>query len=238
MGWPTGMTPWNKGLTKETDGRLRLSAMKSSSSHSGKKLSDEHKSAIGVGNVGRIVSSKTRSRISRSSIGHVPWNRGSTKCDDVRIAEASCVLVKRWKDPEYRGKQVDAAIQRWKDPIQRKNASECGKKRFQDPMYAKRILHRRTPSSPEQTFIDMCKEFQYVGDGTLVIDGKNPDFVCINDEHKLVEIWGNYFHKGQDPQDRINFFKDRGYDCLIIWASELKSIDSVMTRVNKFVNAS
>jgi hypothetical protein len=104
------------------------------------------------------------------------------------------------------------------------------KNQWKDIEFAKMMLHRRTPSGPEQSFIKLCKEFKYVGNGTLVIDGKNPDFVDSTGK-KLVEIWGDYFHKGQNPQDRIDFFKTCGYDCIVIWASELKHPEQVVRKV-------
>lgn len=47
--------------------------------------------------------------------------------------------------------------------------------------------------------------FTFVGDGKVIIGGKNPDF--INEKNKkLIEVYGDYWHKGQNPQDRIDYF--------------------------------
>lgn len=51
---------------------------------------------------------------------------------------------------------------------------------------------------------------------------------------KLIELFGDYWHKGEDPQDRINIFKKFGYDTLVIWESELKDINKVKNKVIKF----
>ena len=51
---------WNKGLTKETDERVK----KMSESLKGRKLSEEHKRKIGEGGKGRIVSEETRKKMS------------------------------------------------------------------------------------------------------------------------------------------------------------------------------
>ena len=111
------------------------------------------------------------------------------------------------------------------------------KELWKDPEHVRKVMHRRILSGPEQIFINLCKEFRFVGNGELVIGGKNPDFVCINDDHKLVEIWGDFFHKGQNPQDRIDFFADRGYDCLVIWEHELKYLNKVVLRVQNFTES-
>ena len=112
------------------------------------------------------------------------------------------------------------------------------KELWQNPEHAKKCLYRRIPSGPEQMFMNLCNEYglqyQYVGNGALIIDRKNPDFVGIYDEHKLIEIWGGYFKKGRDPQDKVNLFKIRGYQCLVIWASELVYPEKVILRIKKF----
>ena len=151
---------------------------------------------------GKICSEETRMKISLANSGRTPWNKGVTKEDDPRVAnickgrsmpEKSLIMKKLWKDSEF----------------------------------AKKVMHRRIPSYPEQMYMDYCKmvgkDMRYVGDGTLVIDGKNPDFIDSTGK-KLIEIWGDFFHKGQNPYDRIKFFEDRGYECQIIWASELKQL--------------
>lgn len=62
------------------------------------------------------------------------------------------------------------------------------------------------------TGIKFNKNIVKVKDGSLV-----PDFIVGN---KCVELFGNYWHKGENPQDRINKFKEVGFDCLVIWESE------------------
>lgn len=108
---------------------------------------------------------------------------------------------------------------------------------WKNPEYAKKVLRRRSPNYPEQKFINLCIErgllYQYVGNGELIIEGKNPDFVDSTGT-KLIEIWGEHWHRGQNPQDRIDFFRSRGYDCIVIWVSELKHLDLVIKKVVKF----
>jgi hypothetical protein len=188
--------------------------------------------------------------------------------DSKHIEESCSVAKKRWQSPEYRlkmtgkkrtivtrkniseGLKISCANVDYKikmkeiqeSPDYAKKISNTMKELWKDPEFAKKVLHRRTPSGPEQEFICISDrfylEFNFVGNGELIIDGKNPDFVCINDEHKLIEIWGEHFKLGRNPQDLIDFFKDRGYDCIVIWASELKDVSSVIDRIKKFVEGS
>ncbi len=77
--------------------------------------------------------------------------------------------------------------------------------------------------------------FQFVGDGQLIIAGKCPDFW--DGGTKLIELYGDYWHAGQDPQDRINLFKAAGYDCIVIWEHELATqFEETHERVLNFIS--
>ena len=171
--------------------------------------------------------------------GHRPWNKGLTKETDSRVKSMIHKHSQKTRDMISRTLNGRRFSKETRDKMSvsndRQRHSEIMKKHWQEPGYAKKVLRRRIPSYPEQVFIDLCKEFRYVGNGALVIGGKNPDFVCVSDDHKLVEIWSEHWHRGQDPQDRIKFFRDQGYECIIIKASELKCPSQVMAKVKKFI---
>jgi len=57
----------------------------------------------------------------------------------------------------------------------------------------------------------------------IVLGGKVPDFVNVNGKKKLIELYGDYWHRGQSSQRRINYFKTFGWDTLIIWEKELRN---------------
>jgi len=211
---------WNKGLTKETDVRIALAANKMSIAH----------------------------------MGQTPWNKGLTKETDSRLIEMGKKVSNEHmgKSSGMKGKHL---TQETKDKCRKANLgrkpwntgltketdtrvlaiSNSQKEHWQDPEYAKKCLHRRTPSGSEQTFIDQHKEFRFVGNGQLVIGGKNPDFVSIINDHKLIEIWGEHYKIGRNPKDLIDFYKVRGYECLIIWAEELRHLEKIAVRVKKFM---
>jgi len=205
-----GCTPWDKGMIIDRDKYPQMGHQQPHTQESRELMSESHKETYRE--------------------GAEPWNKGLTKCNDFRVMRISKTLSD--------GACWNKGLTKYTD-VRLMKQSVIISKKFEDPEYMKKILHRRTPSGPEQTFIDLCKEFKYVGNGELNIDGKNPDFVCIGDEYKLIEIWGDYFKIKQklNPQDRIDFFKVRGYDCLVIWASELRNPEKILERIKEFIEA-
>lgn len=61
-------------------------------------------------------------------------------------------------------------------------------------------------------------------DGSFVVGGKIPDFWC-TEGRQLIEVYGNYWHQGQDPSVRIRYFEKLGYKTLVLWESEIKSVE-------------
>jgi very-short-patch-repair endonuclease len=68
----------------------------------------------------------------------------------------------------------------------------------------------------------------------LILKSKIPDFVCIKYK-KIIELYGDYWHKGEDPTIRIDLFKTESYDTLIIWEKELSNIVALEQKINNFI---
>jgi G:T-mismatch repair DNA endonuclease (very short patch repair protein) len=74
--------------------------------------------------------------------------------------------------------------------------------------------------------------YAFVGDGSLMIGGLNPDFASKTGS-RLVEMFGCYWHgcqkcfpgsksHGIPLKQRLSTFKKHGYLCEIIWEHELE----------------
>lgn len=116
---------------------------------------------------------------------------------------------------------------------------------WQDPEWRKnRILAIGNgmhifPNNPESLIKLITEEYwqgwKYTGDYSIVINGKNPDF--INEETKqIIEVYGDYWHEGEDPTDRAEIFAQAGYETLVIWEHELKDLDRVIWKIKLFMN--
>jgi len=80
-------------------------------------------------------------------------------------------------------------------------------------------------------------EWLYNGNGQhLVLGGKIPDWININGRKAFIELYGDYWHRGENPEERISQFGRFGYSTLIIWEHELKDPEAVKEKVLSFGN--
>jgi len=110
------------------------------------------------------------------------------------------------------------------------NHSDFMKKLWQDPEYvAKQMKARKVYPNKTEKFLEellqelLPNEWKYVGDGQFLLGGKCPDFVNINGQKKIIELFGEHVHKPEEEQERINLFAQYGFQSLVIWYSELKN---------------
>ena len=90
---------------------------------------------------------------------------------------------------------------------------------------AKEAWHKK-PNKPEklvEQFLNQKfpQEWKFVGNGEIWIGRKNPDFININGQKKLIEVYGDYWHKDDNPQDRIDHFKKYGFNTLVLWEKDI-----------------
>lgn len=100
---------------------------------------------------------------------------------------------------------------------------------------------RKHPNKLEQKVIELIQEmelpYKYVGDGQVILNGYNPDFINTNGKKKVIEVFGDYWHgdKAQDWHEgelgRMMLYGSLGFDCLIVWESELKDKEALARRI-------
>lgn len=134
------------------------------------------------------------------------------------IEKVKQTMLKKWQDPAFRRKAVQAMF-----------------------------VSKFEPNKPEKLLIKLFNEilpneYRYVGNGEVVVGRKIPDFININGQKKIIELFGDFWHsekrtgriKIEEENQRIDHFANYGYQTLIIWQSELKDLENLIRRLVSF----
>jgi hypothetical protein len=124
-----------------------------------------------------------------------------------------------------------------------KTCSETHKKRWQDHDYIYSHTRNMKPNKPEielNTILNNLfpNSFGYNGNYKLGVSlGRRiPDFVNINGRKQVIELFGDYYHRNDNPEDKIAHYKQFGFNCLIIWEKELKGDRTLLeSKLKSFV---
>lgn len=195
---------------------------KMSRTHTGMRLSIESREKVSKANKGKrhpwmegnknpSKTPEARKKISDALIGRKhPWAEGDK--NPLRQPDIREKHRRLMNSPEIREKCSSKAIRLWQDPIFQRKIAESRK---------------RKPNHLEIAFMQFLESicpsaWEYVGDFKFFIGTKNPDYKH-RTEMKLIELFGDYWHKRDNSQEKIDHYKKHGYSCLIIWQSEFEN---------------
>lgn len=133
-------------------------------------------------------------------------------------------------------------------PYRKNNALFCSslcfhtKRRWllkNDPNFLKQMGTKLEIPNKGEKFLELIikKEnlpYKFVGNGEFILAGKNPDFLNINGQKKIIELAGEHWHTPEQMGKRKELFESYGYKTLIIWYSELKNINLVQEKLRRF----
>lgn len=108
----------------------------------------------------------------------------------------------------------------------------------------KQMTARQVKPNKRENFLDNIIQaivpniFSYTGDGKVIIGGKCPDWVDNDGAKKIIELFGNYWHREEEIQERTEHFAKYGYQTLVIWERELENPDRVIEKIRGFTNGS
>jgi hypothetical protein len=231
----------------------------------GKERAEETREAIGKFTRGRtyeeIYGSKERAELERekrrepNSIikkrlyaeGKLKsWNKNLTKETDERIKKGSEKCKKRLKEVFPNVRPVNSGC--FKEGNHPKTEFKKGRIVTQEELQKSLRGLLKRPTSFEQKISDLCMKyhlpFVYTGDGRMLINFKNPDFV--NEKDKIaIEVFLNYF-KIRDYGSIENYMKVRsetfaksGYKTIFIREEEImdKNWEEIcLNKLNDFKN--
>lgn len=180
-------------------------------------------------------------RITEKLLNALEKGRGKNRVYDVsdetrkRQSEARGEYLK--KNRELYGSNYSVELRdKWSKQMKEWWAVESNKNKRVEQIL-KGLMKR--PTLLEQKFIDIISKnnlpYKYVGDGSLIIGGKNPDFVNINGQKIVIELANTYFHDMENYfESRDKIFSVYGYRTLVIWEEkQMKNEKHVLNDIQK-----
>lgn len=251
MSWPKGHTPWNKGLPWNEAARHKMS-----------------ESAKRRGVIPEAFSPKARAKrsASMSKAKKKQWQDPEfrerllshlnelNQSPQHRLSSARGARILQEKHPEL----IESFIEKGHRYIQtdegRRKLSEAARAQWLR-MKAEMIKAQRrgfsTPNEKErllQAILDrrFSNEWEFVGNGEVVIGNLVPDFINCNGQKLIIELFGDYWHSPERTQrysteeERKAVFEKYGFRLLVIWEHELKSLpeEAIVEKIRRFANGS
>lgn len=149
---------------------------------------------------------------------------------------------KVWQDPKRRQKQREVQKKIWQNSKYKIKISKIMKEVWQEPEYQKNqaIAQNIKPNNLEQYFDKLTPDIvRYVGDFSFWIVTKNrahnPDFK-VTGQRRIIELFGDYWHEGEDPEVKIKEYAEMGWKCIVFWEHEvLNEPGRVLDETLKFI---
>lgn len=205
----------------------------------------------------RIIGKKARDRIAKQ--GHPKGMLGKHHTEESN-AQRRTKCLSYWTQ-ERRNERALELQQRWEKKSLKDNSGfhnpmfgkkhslmsksimkSKGRMRMQDPVKRKKFFEtlNQWPNKTEQKMYDLLKSsnmpFVYSGKGQYMVGLMAPDFIDI-EGHRVIEVFGDYWHRGEDPKEKIAQYKKFGYACFVVWEHELNSNQQlVIDNINEWVN--
>lgn len=93
----------------------------------------------------------------------------------------------------------------------------------------------------EQRLLDLLSvlfpgEYKWVGGFDVMIGGYYPDFINVNGQKKIIELFGDYWHRNLQLRDenRLTQYGNYGYKTLVVWERELKNKNLLCSKLINF----
>lgn len=210
LGWSNGLLQKLASLYDVRDRETGLKAKKNAGSK----------------NKGHIVLPEMRQHLSK--ISKLMWTDEEYRAKQLAVKEQKCIKSSiSLNKPECRERRSRALKEKWKNSEfiekQQKGRKERGK--------------IQSPNKFESRFLSLSERmkwgFEYTGNFQFYVGRRCPDFY--NGKNLIVELFGDYWHKDEDPSHKINFYKSHGYSCLVIWESEFTDDLTIIAKVRQFL---
>lgn len=218
---------------------------KMSKSHEGKKHSEKSKKKISEGHKGIKFSEEHKRKLSESLkgkyVGEKSYMYGKHPSEEIlRKRSESHKGFKHSEETKRKLSEMNKGRKHSEETKKKISESHKGIKFSEEhkEKIIKAIIKANCikPNKAELKLDQLLNnllpnEYKFVGDGQVIIAGKCPDFININGKKELIELYGRYWHRNDDPQERIDLFKQFGYNTLVIWDNELKNEKELKNKI-------
>lgn len=141
-----------------------------------------------------------------------------------------------------------------RDPEERKRRSIRTRQLWQSKEYVEKTIASlikslaKRPNELEQKAIktldaNFPNEWEYTGDGKVMLGKLIPDFTNKNGQKKVIEVFGEYWHTGERTKNReertergrVKAYQKLGFSCLVLWDRDIENEDRVVKLVKEFM---
>ena len=186
------------------------------------------------------------------------WNKGLTKATDPRLKIHAEKVSQKLKGGSHQDAKYCFSREFYQNLYRKQGLSlssiarrlDCGVGTIHYYMKKYNISRRnlveavrRKPTEPERRLIEIMERhdlpFKYVGNGKVILGGFCPDFINVNGEKQVIEVFGDYWHTGavknwnQLEGGRIHHYAKFGFKTLILWENELTNEEKVIKKIKQ-----
>lgn len=213
----SGKMPWNKGLTIETDERVKINIERATET-----IREQYRNGREGSRLGSKATEETRTKLRISHLGkHLP------EAQKKAIGDAN-----RGKKKPPRSKEHKLNLSLNHARLSGKDHPMWGKRGEKNPNFGRKLsseqikksLRRRIPSSLEKKFQTIINKYnllyKFVGDGSFIIGNCNPDFINTNSEKIAVEVYARFYKQlgGKSIEEwkrkRTEIFRQYGWEVI------------------------
>ncbi len=131
----------------------------------------------------------------------------------------------------------------WPEEFRRKQSMLQKESYKNNPERLKKALTFRRPNKTEEKLTSLFQknfpnEFKFVGDGSLIIEGLNPDWVNCNGKKLIIELFGEPWHAKEEVTKRTDIFAKYGFKTLVLWWKETRNEKLLIEKIRNFVESS
>lgn len=241
-----GRTKENHSGLKRTSNRMMNRVLPESDK---KKIAETLKSKHNAGEL--QIWNKGQTKYTNSSIDKYATSlKGNTIPVEIKNKISESVKKYQKENPITTEQRTKLSISASKQASENKlwAQSDEGKQKLSKLLTKRNLEGKRAvtrfPTKLEQKLIEWFpNDLTYVGDRKhwVTFNGKhkNPDFICTNNKHAIIEVFGDYWHTKEEIEIYIKGYESIGKQCLILWQSEIDMFPEVTKiKIKEFIDAS